>query len=195
MMTARRRRVNQGRNYGVRIRGAADAEGRQKGEARGMNERIVVGVDGSDSAADALRWAIEQAKTRGATVEAVYAWDPGTLVSLSVPPMIDWEPLREAAEARPAEIVREAVGSDPGVRIVTKTVTGNPAQVLVNQSAHADLLVVGSLGLGGLKGMLLGSVGHHCAAHSHCPVVIVHSSPVRKAHHPKRETLHARVAV
>jgi nucleotide-binding universal stress UspA family protein len=160
-----------------------------------MNKRIVVGIDGSDSAADALRWAIEQAKVTGATVEAVYAWDPGALVSLAVPPMIDWEPLREAAKARPVEIVREAVGNQPGVRIVTKTMTGNPAQVLVDRSAHADLLVVGSRGLGGLKGMLLGSVGHHCAAHSHCPVVIVHASPLRETHHPKRETLHAHTAV
>jgi nucleotide-binding universal stress UspA family protein len=155
-----------------------------------MNGRIVVGIDGSDSAADALRWAVEQAKLTGATVEAVYAWDPGALASLGVPPMIDWAPLHAAAEARPVEIVSEAVGSDPGVRIVPKTVTGNPAQVLVDCSAHADLLVIGSRGLGGLKGMLLGSVGHHCAAHGHCPVVIVHASPVREPHHPKRETLH-----
>jgi nucleotide-binding universal stress UspA family protein len=160
-----------------------------------MNKRIVVGIDGSGSGADALRWAIEQAKVTGATVEAVYVWDPGALVSLAVPPMVDWEPLRKAAQERPNEIVREAVGNQPGVRIVTKTVTGNPAQVLVDRSAHADLLVVGSLGLGGLKGMLLGSVGHHCAAHSHCPVVIVHASPLRETHHPKRETLHAHTAV
>jgi nucleotide-binding universal stress UspA family protein len=159
-----------------------------------MNNRIVVGIDGSDSAADALRWAIEQAKLTGATVEAVYAWDPGALVSFAVPPLIDWAPLREAAQARPAELVRDAVGTDPGVRIVTKTMTGNPAQVLVDRSAHADLLVVGSRGLGGLKGMLLGSVGHHCAAHSHCPVLIVHASPLRQ-HQPKRETLHAQTAV
>jgi nucleotide-binding universal stress UspA family protein len=160
-----------------------------------MNARIVVGIDGSESAADALRWAIEQAKVMSATVEAVYAWDPGALVSFSVPPLIDWEPLREAAQARPAEIVQETVGSPAGVRIVTKTVTGNPAQVLVDCSAHADLLVVGSRGLGGLKGMLLGSVGHHCAAHAHCPVVIVHAAPVPGPHHPKREALHAHTAV
>ncbi len=160
-----------------------------------MNGRIIVGIDGSVSAADALRWAIEQAKVTGATVEAVYAWDPGALVSLAVPPLIDWEPLRKAAHARPAEIVRDAVGKDPGVRIVPKTVTGNPAQVLVERSAHADLLVVGSRGLGGLKGMLLGSVGHHCAAHSHCPVVIVHAAAVPEPHHPKRETLHTHTAV
>jgi nucleotide-binding universal stress UspA family protein len=160
-----------------------------------MNGRIVVGIDGSVSAADALRWAVEQAKLTGATVEAVYAWDPGTLVSLAVPPLIDWKPLREAARRRPAEIVRDAVGTDPGVRIVTKTVRGNPAEVLVDRSAHADLLVVGSRGLGGLKGMLLGSVGHHCAAHSHCPVVIVHATAPPEPHHPKRGTLHAHTPV
>jgi nucleotide-binding universal stress UspA family protein len=159
-----------------------------------MNGRIVVGIDGSESAADALRWAIEQAKLTGATLEAVYAWDPGALASLGVPPMVDWKLLREAAQARPAEIVRAAVGSEPGVRIVTKTVTGNAAKVLVDRSAKAALLVVGSRGLGGLKGMLLGSVGHHCAAHSHCPVVIVHASPVREPHRPKRGTLHKQSA-
>jgi nucleotide-binding universal stress UspA family protein len=160
-----------------------------------MNSRIVVGIDGSVSAADALRWAVQQATATGATIEAVYAWDPGALVSLAVPPLVDWELLREAARMRPVQIVRDAVGSDPGVRIVTKTVRGNPAEVLVERSAHADLLVVGSRGLGGLKGMLLGSVGHHCAAHSHCPVVIVHAKSAPEPHHPRRETLHAHTAV
>jgi nucleotide-binding universal stress UspA family protein len=152
-------------------------------------ERIVVGVDGSEAAGEALRWAVAQAKLTGATVEAVYAWDPGVLVSLGMPPMLDWKPLREAANERPKEIVRETVGGDTGVRIVTKTVMGHAADVLVKRSATADLLVVGSRGLGGLKGMVLGSVGHHCAAHSHCPVVIVHSAPPAAPHAPRRRKL------
>jgi nucleotide-binding universal stress UspA family protein len=155
-----------------------------------MHGRIVVGIDGSTSAANALRWGVEQAKLTGATIEAVYAWDPGPLVSLGMPPLVEWEPLREAAQARPGELVREAVGAKPGVRILKKTVMGNPAQVLVQRSANADLLVVGSRGLGGLTGMLLGSVGHHCAAHSHCPVVIVHAAPLPEKHEPQRGTLH-----
>ncbi len=137
-------------------------------------KRIVVGIDGSESACDALRWAVAQAKLTGATVEAVYAWDPAAVVSLGLPPVVDWAPLREAAEARPKEIVRDTIGSDSGVRIVTKTLRGHVADVLIRHSAKADLLVVGSRGLGGLRGMMLGSVGHHCAAHAHCPVVIVH---------------------
>ena len=154
-----------------------------------MNGRIVVGIDGSDSAADALRWAVEQAKLTGATVEAVYAWAPDVLVTAGMPPLVDWLLLREAAQARPGEIVRDAVGSEPGVRVVTRTMKGNPAEALVERSAYADLLVVGSRGLGGLKGMLLGSVGHHCAAHAHCPVVIVHPVPVPEKHKPRRRTL------
>lgn len=154
-----------------------------------MSARIVVGIDGSESSEDALRWAVAQARLTGATVEAVYAWDPGALVSLGLPPLFEWEPLREAAEKRPEDIVHEALGDHAGVHVVPKSVTGNPAEVLVEHSARADLLVIGSRGLGGLKGMLLGSVGHHCAAHSHCPVVIVHRAPLPERHHPHRETL------
>jgi nucleotide-binding universal stress UspA family protein len=106
-----------------------------------------------------------------------------------MPPLVDWEPLKRAARARPRKIIRDTLGGDPGVRIVTKTLIGNAAEALVDRSAGADLLVVGSRGLGGLKGMLLGSVGHHCAAHAHCPVVIVHPVPVQEARKPIRRTL------
>lgn len=158
-----------------------------------MNGTIIVGIDGSESSADALRWAVGQAKLTGATIEAVYAWDPGALVSLGLPPLIDWEPLREAAQARAVEIVQETITGDGGVRVVPRTVTGTPADVLVKSSEHADLLVVGSRGLGGLKGMLLGSVGHHCAAHAHCPVVIVHPAPLAPTREPKRRSLSSAV--
>jgi nucleotide-binding universal stress UspA family protein len=154
-----------------------------------MSGRIVVGIDGSESAAEALRWAVGQATLTGATVEALYVWHPEALVTLGVPPLVDWELLREAAQARPAEIVREAVGSEPDVRVLPKTAMGSPAEELVKRSEKADLLVVGSRGLGGLKGMLLGSVGHHCAAHSYCPVVIVHRAPLPDRRAPRRGTL------
>ena len=158
------------------MRPSTDADGAPLRDAVGM-KRIVVGVDGSESAAAALRWAVAQAKLAGATVEAVYVWDLAAVVSLGMPPLVDWAPLREAADERPKEIVRDTIGSGSGVRIVTKTLRGHVADVLIRRSAKADLLVVGSRGLGGLKGMVLGSVGHHCAAHAHCPVVIVHGAP------------------
>ena len=61
----------------------------------------------------------------------------------------------------------------PRVDVRTVVEEGNPVQVLIEQSASADLLVVGSRGHGGFAGMLLGSVSHHLVAHSKCPVVVV----------------------
>jgi nucleotide-binding universal stress UspA family protein len=83
-------------------------------------------------------------------------------------------------------VVEEVLGDRPGVQVIPRTIRGGAAQVLVDASRHAELLVVGSLGLGGLKGMMLGSTGHHCAAHSHCPVVIVHHEH-KPVHQPRRE--------
>jgi nucleotide-binding universal stress UspA family protein len=98
--------------------------------------------------------------------------------------------LREAAQKRAAKLVRKLDGHGSDVEIVPRTVSGTAAQVLVDASEDADLLVVGSRGLGGLKGMVLGSVSHHCAAHAHCPVVVVHRAPLRKRTVPSRRTLH-----
>ncbi len=147
---------------------------------------IVVGVDGSRESAQALVWAAEHAEPFGAVVRVVYAWEAPAVAGLHVPPMLDWEPMEQQARAFPAQFVRETLGAHPGVEVVTKTVRGRPAQVLVDESEHADLLVIGPRGLGGLKGMVLGSVGHHCAAHARCPVVIVHP-PHPQEPHVRRE--------
>ena len=61
----------------------------------------------------------------------------------------------------------------PTVTIDSRAVEGHPAEVLVEASRHTELLVVSSRGHGEFTGMLLGSVSQHCAAHAHCPVVIV----------------------
>jgi nucleotide-binding universal stress UspA family protein len=136
------------------------------------HSEIVVGVDGSPESADALRWAAGQAKVTGARLHVVYAWVPPAVTALGLPPMLDWSVLRESAAQFPGEFVAEVLGDEPDIPIRTETVHGTAAQVLVDASEQADLLVIGSRGLGGLKGMLLGSVGHHSAAHAHCPVVI-----------------------
>jgi nucleotide-binding universal stress UspA family protein len=154
-------------------------------------QRIVVGVDGSPESRDALLWAAEQARAVGGLLRIVHAWSPPGVVALGLPPILDWEPLREHAKEFPGAFAREVLGEDPDVEIVSAAVLGNAAQVLVDASEQADLLVVGSRGLGGLKGMLLGSVGHHCAAHARCPVVIVHRPPLRKRRAVRRETLGA----
>jgi nucleotide-binding universal stress UspA family protein len=74
-------------------------------------------------------------------------------------------------------VVEEAASrvgtSTPGVTIVTGTHERSPASVLIEASDGADLLVVGSRGRGGFKGLLLGSVGQQCSYHARCPVTIV----------------------
>ncbi len=62
---------------------------------------------------------------------------------------------------------------DSGVVVTPILREGHPVDVLVAESGRADLLVVGSRGLGGFKGLLLGSVSQQCAQHSRCPVVVV----------------------
>jgi nucleotide-binding universal stress UspA family protein len=152
-------------------------------------KRIVVGIDGSPSSSEALEWAVAEARLTGATIDAVYAWDPAPIETSGLPEQ-EIGVLREAAQERAAKIVRKLGGRGTDVRIVPRTMFGTAAQVLVDASEEADLLVVGSRGFGGLKGMVLGSVSHHCAAHARCPVVIVHRAPLRTRTTPARETLH-----
>ena len=149
---------------------------------------IVVGVDGSRSSGEALEWAVEEARLTGARIDAVYVWDPAPIFTSG---MSDEQlsALREAAGERATELVRKLAYGEHGVTIVPRILMGHAAQALVDASEDADLLVVGSRGRGGLKGMLLGSVGHHCAAHSRCPVVIVRHTPLRRHHEPLRQGL------
>ena len=137
---------------------------------------IVVGVDGSDGARDALRFALEEARLRGVAVRAVAAWHVpvaaygGTFVSPD-PALVD----RLAPEARRAveRALADAGDVAAGVNVDTVVREGAPAQVLLEEADDAELLVVGSRGLGGFRGLLLGSVSQQCAHHAPCPVVIV----------------------
>jgi nucleotide-binding universal stress UspA family protein len=149
--------------------------------------QIVVGVDGSPDSREALLWAAENARRVDGTLRVVYAWSLGGIASLGIPPLPEYRFLEERAQQFPAELVREVLGDDPDAKVVPVAVRGNAAQVLVDASAKADLLVIGSRGLGGLKDMVLGSVGHHCAAHAHCPVVIFHKPHVHRRRAVRRE--------
>jgi nucleotide-binding universal stress UspA family protein len=140
----------------------------------GGEHRIVVGVDGSVSSKAALAWAIRQARLTGSVVEAVIAWEFPVAYGYPVPVSdVNWEELA-------GEVVTDAIGevssSARGVEIRHKVVEGNAAQVLVDASAGAELLVVGSRGHGGFVEALLGSVGQHCVHHANCPVVVIRYS-------------------
>jgi nucleotide-binding universal stress UspA family protein len=144
-------------------------------------ELVVVGIDGSPAAAEALEWAVAEARLTGARVEAIYAWDPSPLVAAG-PPQSDWRPLRHDAERHAIELVRRVIDPDEGVEVVPRMLIGRAAEVLVDASVDADLLVVGSRGVAGLESIEAGSVSHHCLAYAECPVVIVRHDPLRKRH-------------
>jgi nucleotide-binding universal stress UspA family protein len=132
--------------------------------------RIVVGVDGSPGSDQALAWAVHEAVRGGATLIVLAAWSfPQTSPSivaanLGVP---------EAAHDVAAQAVATAARMAP--RLVARgEVRADPAPVaLVEASRRADLVVVGSRGMGAFKGMLLGTVGLHVAQHARCSVVVV----------------------
>jgi nucleotide-binding universal stress UspA family protein len=133
---------------------------------------IVVGVDGSPSSLDALAWAVGEAHRGGVPVVAVAVWCLPTNYGWNVEWVgaIDFEgEARHALEQNVAKVVG-AVG-DPVVTL--KVVNGHPSPVLVEESHHASLVVVGTRGHGEFAGFLLGSVSSFVATHAACPVVIV----------------------
>ncbi len=148
-----------------------------------MDERIVVGVDGSMSSRHALRWAAHQAKLTGASLEVVMAWEVPPDYRFDVTSPHD---LRLGAETILEEAAADVLGADPGVDVRTSVVEGHPVPVLLNAAKGASHLVVGSRGHGAFAGILLGSVSNHCVTHATCPVTVVrdHRPPESAAPRP-----------
>ncbi|MFG2085878.1 MULTISPECIES: universal stress protein [unclassified Spirillospora] len=135
--------------------------------------RVVVGVDGSPASRTALAMAFTEAELHGFAVHAVVAWESVPVKDL--PPLADEAGMREAAEARLTRLMIPLRELHPGVDAQAEVVSGPPREVLMNASDDARLLVVGSRGLGGFRGMLLGSVSHALVEHAPCPVAVVHA--------------------
>jgi nucleotide-binding universal stress UspA family protein len=136
---------------------------------------IVVGIDGSDGAQEALEFALREAKLRGADLHAVAAWHstmmayPGGYVP-PIPSTAEWTRMTKKTLD---DALDSCNGAKAGVKVARIVREGQAANVLVDESEDADLLVVGSRGLGGFRGLLVGSVSQQCAHHAHCPVAIV----------------------
>jgi nucleotide-binding universal stress UspA family protein len=137
-----------------------------------MRRRIVVGVDGSKESVAALRWAVEEARLREATLEAVTAWSLPRPVYIGAPEMVLPDELASDLEREAKDSQRWAMAEvvpEGGVPVDSRVVEGHAAAVLLQASEGADMLVVGSRGLGGFRELLLGSVSHQCAQHATCP--------------------------
>jgi nucleotide-binding universal stress UspA family protein len=133
--------------------------------------RIVAGVDGSNSSIAAMHWAARQSKLTGSSLQVIMTWEWPTTYGWAIPFADNYDPATEAQRYLD-EIVEKLRGEHPDLAVQARVFEGHPALILVDASAAADLLVVGSRGHGEFVGMLLGSISEHCAAHAHCPVVV-----------------------
>jgi nucleotide-binding universal stress UspA family protein len=136
---------------------------------------VVVGVDGSAESIEALRWAATYAAATGASISAVHAWHYPAAgpVPAGRPPQPITDQVRAMVQETLDKALTEVFGTTKPENVSTKVAYGHPAMVLVNESAGADLLVVGHRGHGAFHGMLLGSVSIHCVTTAPCPVVVV----------------------
>jgi nucleotide-binding universal stress UspA family protein len=139
---------------------------------------VVVGIDESDGSGHALDVAFEEAALRGAGIVVLHAYQPDVRTwGLDLPPDVEDEGVRRTAESdRLTAIVAPWRDKYPTVQVDVAAVEGQTAARLVDASATAQLIVVGSRGRGGFAGLLLGSVGLHLLHHSGCPVLIARDS-------------------
>jgi nucleotide-binding universal stress UspA family protein len=141
--------------------------------------RIVVGVDGSEYSLRALRWAVFEAGRHGAELLALTTWTalPPPIASpyVDVNKAVDRHDGASAAEQALQTVVANAIASNPPIVVEIVATEGHPAKLLAEQSRHADLVVVGARGRGGIAGWLLGSVSQELLRHSFCPVAVVRS--------------------
>jgi nucleotide-binding universal stress UspA family protein len=140
--------------------------------------QIVVGVDGSEHSVDALRWAAEEARLRGATLKVVASFATpimSTGYEVAVPDPSDLAAASNTMLGAAIDTIREE-GVLDGVDVVTEALEGHAGEQLIRLSADADLLVVGARGHGGFLGLLMGSVTTYVVNHAVCPVVVVRSA-------------------
>jgi nucleotide-binding universal stress UspA family protein len=141
--------------------------------------RVVVGVDGSPASRAAVEMAFIEADAHRVPLAAIVAWDAEAEGEL--PPLVDEDGMREAVEVRLNRLLIPFRERHPTVEARTAIVPGSPREVLLDASAGARLLVVGSRGLGGIRGLMLGSVSHAMVHHALCPVAVVRTPSTSSA--------------
>ncbi len=142
---------------------------------------IVVGVDDSAPARAALRWAAEEAVRSDRRLVVVHGWETPFAVppgGLAYGPVLD-EDFRKTSGALLERLVAETTADlEQAPAVQVRAVADTAPQALIQQAAGAALLVVGSRGRAGFRGLVLGSVSQQCLHHAPCPVVVV---PVPRA--------------
>lgn len=137
-----------------------------------MVRTVVVGIDGSTESRAAAEWAAREAKLRGLPLKIVHVWEP-VPEPMAQAPLLGAETQQHWSERVPREAAEGIRLRHPGIEVTTEQLTGGSADTLVKAAADAELLVLGSRGLSGLGGFMVGSVGLSVVAHAERPVVLV----------------------
>lgn len=143
---------------------------------------IVVGYDGSTGSQSALRWATTEAVRTMAPLRLVEAFELVILTRPSPGHVVPLEAVR-TARRRGLEAVAESVRlHHPDLTVDTNLVGGPASRVLIEAAEDARLVVLGSRGLGGWSGLLVGSVAVQVTTHAQCPVVVIPHEPPARSH-------------
>ncbi|MGW1362227.1 universal stress protein [Streptomyces chartreusis] len=137
-----------------------------------MVRTVVAGLDGSSESRAAAEWAAREAKLRGLPLKIVHVWEP-VPEPMAQAPLLGAETQRHWSERVPREAAEGIRLRHPGVEVTTEHLTGGAADALTKAAADAELLVLGSRGLSGVGGFMVGSVGLSVVAHAERPVVLV----------------------
>ena len=147
----------------------------------GNTGAVMVGYDGSTMSQTAAHWAAREAVARGLPLVLAHAFTPpiggfsdGYISSVGADVVAT---MQESADASLLEMVAALAAAHPQLDVRHQVLVASPSAALIEASADASLLVVGSRGLGGFRGLILGSVGVQVATHSQCPTVVLRGEP------------------
>ncbi len=157
---------------------------REVAARHGANRRVVVGVDGSDQSTEATGYAFEQASQRGLGLTVLQAWDASFYTSsVALSTLAEtWNDLAVEQEVITSAAIAGWTEKYPNLDVRTHVIKGRPADILVDASQAAELVVVGSRGRGGFRGLHLGSVSRNVLHLAHCPVAIIRPFPFHDSH-------------
>ncbi|WP_326574239.1 universal stress protein [Streptomyces sp. NBC_00481] len=137
-----------------------------------MPRTVTVGLDGSPESRAAAEWAAREARLRDLALKIVHIWEP-VPDPIAQAPLLGSETHQHWTERIPREAADGIRLRHPGVKVTSEHVDGRPSEILVEATRNAELLVLGSRGLSGIGGFMVGSVGLAVVAHAECPVVLV----------------------
>ncbi|MFG2309211.1 universal stress protein [Streptomyces sp. NPDC048566] len=149
-----------------------------------MLRTVTVGLDGSPESRAAAEWAAREAKLRGLPLKVVHVWEP-VPEPMEQAPLLGAETHQHWTERIPREAREGLRLRHPGVEVISEQLSGHPGTRLTEAGHSAELLVLGSRGMGGVGGFMVGSVGLSVLAHTERPVVLVRAGEQAADEHEK----------